>query len=293
MTPRIQEQHQSTSATRTTAVPLALTQAVTHQFPRHRRSVGRAREALRRQLAIWHVVGEVTDIATLLLSELATNAVNAKTTNGRDIAVRFELAGSKLRLEVSDTSDEQPTLKRVKNDDESGRGLVLVDTLTDGWGANHATQSAKSCGPSWYCRRRPCHDTGAGSPGMGACPRCLQRPRCRSSAWWPPGPPRRTPHRFPPVGAAVATWSRSGRSGPTGPSVRPASAGVAGGCRRTRLGTGLRVSGRPICVPGYGRARYSLCLHRAGRSACSGREEVRTWESPRACRVRAHQRAHQ
>ncbi len=115
-----------------------LGQAVTHQFPRHRRSVGRAREALRHQLALWDVGGEVVETATLLLSELATNAVNAKTTNGRDIAVRFELTGAEscaeLRLEVSDTSDDQPTLKHAKDDDVSGRGLALVDALADKWG---------------------------------------------------------------------------------------------------------------------------------------------------------------
>lgn len=136
MTPRIQEQYPSTSTTRTrsTAAPLAPTQAVTHQFPRHRRTVGRAREALRHQLATWHVVGEVTDSAVLLLSELTTNAVNATTTTGREIRVRFELAGTELRLEVSDTSDEQPTLKLAMADDETGRGLVLVDALADCWG---------------------------------------------------------------------------------------------------------------------------------------------------------------
>ncbi|MFF2653916.1 ATP-binding protein [Streptomyces sp. NPDC058045] len=50
------------------------TEAVAYQYPRHRRNVGRAREALRRQLALWHVDGEVADTAVLLLSELATNA---------------------------------------------------------------------------------------------------------------------------------------------------------------------------------------------------------------------------
>jgi anti-sigma regulatory factor (Ser/Thr protein kinase) len=108
--------------------------AVSHRFPRHRRSVGRAREALRHQLATWRVVGEVADNATLLLSELTTNAVNAKTTNGREIGVRFELTGLALRLEVSDASDEQPKLKRAKADDVCGRGLALVEALSDDWG---------------------------------------------------------------------------------------------------------------------------------------------------------------
>lgn len=109
--------------------------SATHRFPRHRRSVGHARAALRHQLAIWHLdAAEVADSAILLLSELTTNAVNAKTTPGREIGVRFELAGSALRLEVSDAGDEQPRPRHATDDDESGRGLALVEALADAWG---------------------------------------------------------------------------------------------------------------------------------------------------------------
>lgn len=118
----------------TRAVPLATAQVATHQFPRHRRSVGRARVTLREQLAIWHIEGELVDRATLLLSELATNAVNAKTAPGREIQVRLVLTGRELRIEVADASDEQPVMRQASNDDESGRGLALVATLADSWG---------------------------------------------------------------------------------------------------------------------------------------------------------------
>lgn len=113
--------------------PPAPTQAVTHTFPRHRRSVGRARAALRDQLVTWGVNSEVAHCATLLLSELATNALNAKTTNGRRIGIRFELTGTELRLEVSDSGEGKPEL-RSAGDDESGRGLALVDALAADWG---------------------------------------------------------------------------------------------------------------------------------------------------------------
>ncbi|MFE7270018.1 ATP-binding protein [Streptomyces sp. NPDC057623] len=118
----------------TRAVPPATAQMATHQFPRHRRSVRRARAALREQLAIWHVAGELIDRATLLLSELTANAVNAKTTPGREVRVRFVLSGRELRVEVADASDEQPVRRRASDDDESGRGLALVAALADAWG---------------------------------------------------------------------------------------------------------------------------------------------------------------
>ncbi len=117
-----------------TATAPAPTGAATHTFPQERRSVGRARDALRHQLAIWHVDADVTDSAVLLLSELATNAVRATTAGCRTIGVRFELTGAELRLEVSDGSGKQPTLKHAGDEEECGRGLALVAALADRWG---------------------------------------------------------------------------------------------------------------------------------------------------------------
>ncbi|KPI01823.1 putative anti-sigma regulatory factor, serine/threonine protein kinase [Actinobacteria bacterium OK074] len=117
--------------------PPAPTRSATHRFPRHRRSVGRVRAALREQLAIWQLdAAELADCATLLVSELATNAVNAKAAPGREIGVRFELSGPELLIEVSGAGDGWPELKHPKGDDESGRGLALVDTLAADWGVN-------------------------------------------------------------------------------------------------------------------------------------------------------------
>ncbi|SER03738.1 Anti-sigma regulatory factor (Ser/Thr protein kinase) [Streptomyces sp. yr375] len=116
--------------------PPAPVQSKAHTFPRHRRSVGRAREELRKQLALWGVNGELADCAALLLSELTTNAIKARTTNGRRIGVRFELGVAGLRLEVSDSGDGKPELGYAGVDDESGRGLTLVDALAVDWGVS-------------------------------------------------------------------------------------------------------------------------------------------------------------
>lgn len=124
--------------------PLAPARSVSHTFPRHRRSVGRAREALRHQLALWHLVGEAADTAVLLLSELAANAVGAPTVNGRNIGVRFELTSTGLRLEASDASDAQPVLRIAEDDEESGRGLALVEALADRWGVTPREGAGKT-----------------------------------------------------------------------------------------------------------------------------------------------------
>ncbi|GAU64846.1 hypothetical protein SSP35_01_01820 [Streptomyces sp. NBRC 110611] len=110
--------------------------ASTHHFPSDYRSVRRAREALRHQLGIWHVIGELACLAELLVSELVTNAVKAQVPPAPEIGVRFTLTDGRLRLEVHDSSDELPMMNQAEEDEECGRGLLLVDVLASGWGVD-------------------------------------------------------------------------------------------------------------------------------------------------------------
>ncbi|MFE1176589.1 ATP-binding protein [Streptomyces sp. NPDC058773] len=118
-------------ATRLTTNPLP---AAAHRFPGDRRCPGQARRALRQQLEIWPIDGELADSAELLLSELVTNAVQAQASDAPHVGVRFVWSGGHLRLEVQDASGELPVMNDAKEDDECGRGLVLVDALASGWG---------------------------------------------------------------------------------------------------------------------------------------------------------------
>lgn len=118
----------------------ALATAAAHLLPADDRSAARARAALRRQLRVWRISGELAESAELLLSELVTNAVRAQVqTQGPaapEVGVRFVWAGGRLRLEVRDASDELPVMGDAKEDEECGRGLVLVDALASGWGVD-------------------------------------------------------------------------------------------------------------------------------------------------------------
>ncbi|MER0482050.1 ATP-binding protein [Streptomyces sp. Edi2] len=123
------------AATRLTPVPAA---AAAHLLPGNDRSAARARAALRRQLRSWRISGELADSAELLLSELVTNAVRAQAQApaASEVGVRFAWTGGRLRLEVRDASDELPVMNEAKEDEECGRGLVLVDALASGWGVD-------------------------------------------------------------------------------------------------------------------------------------------------------------
>ncbi|GAT79334.1 regulatory protein [Streptomyces sp. F-3] len=117
--------------------PAALPQDIEFRFPRHARSVGRARALLREQATSWKLPDEVTETAVLLLSELMTNAYrHAKVPPGREIRARCVLNDDGcLRVSVSDASDTLPTPREASLEDEAGRGLALVAALADDWGA--------------------------------------------------------------------------------------------------------------------------------------------------------------
>ncbi|GAA3292877.1 hypothetical protein GCM10020295_13280 [Streptomyces cinereospinus] len=75
---------------------------------------------------------------TLITAELCANAVRHGRVPGRDFHVRpaAEADGERLRLEVSDTRAERRPVITIPTapDAESGRGLLLVAALADGWG---------------------------------------------------------------------------------------------------------------------------------------------------------------
>ncbi|MFI7640397.1 ATP-binding protein [Nonomuraea sp. NPDC049400] len=94
-------------------------------------SVFQARQAARAQLVEWGL-HQACDFAELLISELVTNAVR----HARGI-VRLSLSAADglLRCEVEDSSPLLPRLRAAADDDESSRGLALVEVLSSGWGS--------------------------------------------------------------------------------------------------------------------------------------------------------------
>jgi hypothetical protein len=111
---------------------------VVKQWPHGPRSVGRARSLLAHNLDAWGLA-HLTDTAELVVSELMTNSVrHASKPQGRQIGTRFERLESGVRIEVHDANDNKPERREVSAEEESGRGLALVDSLTGGhWGVSN------------------------------------------------------------------------------------------------------------------------------------------------------------
>lgn len=92
-----------------------------------------ARLLARRHLRSW---GLPSDPAELIVAELATNAATHGRVTGRDFRLTLYVVADTLRIEVTDTrADRLPHLAPPPAPDaESGRGLLLVESLTDRWG---------------------------------------------------------------------------------------------------------------------------------------------------------------
>ncbi|WP_435058771.1 ATP-binding SpoIIE family protein phosphatase [Streptomyces sp. bgisy060] len=98
--------------------------------------IAEAREQIRQLLHDWSD-GEQLDSAVLMVSEMVTNVLVH--TDGDALLVAEVACGKKsrrLRVEVSDTSDELPHKRHPGEMASSGRGLVLMELLADDWGVD-------------------------------------------------------------------------------------------------------------------------------------------------------------
>ncbi len=78
-----------------------------------------------------HGGDSVVDVASLLTSELVTNAVVHGATS---VGLRATLSDHRLRVEASDRSSKVPVTRSAAPGDTDGRGLVVVATLATDWG---------------------------------------------------------------------------------------------------------------------------------------------------------------
>lgn len=90
-------------------------------------NVARARRLARQVLAEWRLA-DLTDVVTLVVSELVTNALR----HGEDpITVRLAHADGLVRAEVHDHGTGRPVRRDPGAGDEDGRGLALIADLAE------------------------------------------------------------------------------------------------------------------------------------------------------------------
>jgi anti-sigma regulatory factor (Ser/Thr protein kinase) len=107
-------------------------------------AVACARLHARTVLYEWSLAS-VADSLELVVSELVTNAVRASTgldgrprydakTGMSSVCLRLSSNRTHVLIEVWDQDPRMPVSRAAGPDDESGRGLMLVEALSDRWG---------------------------------------------------------------------------------------------------------------------------------------------------------------
>ncbi|MFL6127562.1 MAG: ATP-binding protein [Mycobacteriales bacterium] len=91
-----------------------------------------ARRAMSSAAELWRLDREMTEIALLLVSELATNAIRH---GSPPVRLSLRLYADRLRVEVADGSPTLPHLARPGPDRPGGRGLQIVQQLAARWGS--------------------------------------------------------------------------------------------------------------------------------------------------------------
>ena len=120
----------------------------TRTFPRTAESVGAARrfatDALR------GIDPDQLDSVELMVSELATNSI-------RHARAEFELSVAnvegEIRVEVTDGAGGEPRMRKAGPEDPTGRGLQIVNLLSEAWGVEHRQGSGKTV---WFTLTAQC-----------------------------------------------------------------------------------------------------------------------------------------
>ena len=119
------------TARRMMATVCEQTPAVRTTLPLDPRAAGEARRFLRAAICRAHAASVLED-AELLVSELVGNGVRHA---APPITLKVACDGSRgLRVSVSDGQPSTPVPRRAGTDAESGRGMTLVDYISEDWG---------------------------------------------------------------------------------------------------------------------------------------------------------------
>ena len=118
--------------------------------------VSAARRAAAAALADWGIHPDTSWDLLLAASELVTNAVRHA---APPIELRLRLLAERLVLEVHDGSTTVPVARAADPEAPNGRGLHLVESMSDGWGIR-PTGNGKAI---WCVFPLQPHDAAAGS----------------------------------------------------------------------------------------------------------------------------------
>jgi signal transduction histidine kinase len=108
-------------------------------FDRSLQSVGAARRFARGTLP--DLRPESLEVVELMVSELATNCIR-HSKSAFDIVIRRTTRS--VRIEVTDQAGGTPTVRSPGPEEPSGRGLKIVEMLSEDWGVDYHPGDGKT-----------------------------------------------------------------------------------------------------------------------------------------------------
>ncbi len=111
----------------------------TRSFSQEPESVAAARRFAVQSLS--GLSADLVDSVELMVSELATNCI-------RHTGTSFDLAivrsPDRIRIEVTDRAGGTPRMRSPGPEDPTGRGLQIVNMLSEDWGVEHRPAKGKT-----------------------------------------------------------------------------------------------------------------------------------------------------
>lgn len=107
---------------------------VTVDLPLSSQAAASARRTVREVLRAWAVTDEdcIHEVC-LIVTELVTNAVRH---GGTRLRLELALDGAMFTVAAADGSAVVPQPRSCTDDDESGRGLAIIEALAESWGVD-------------------------------------------------------------------------------------------------------------------------------------------------------------
>jgi len=151
----------------------------------------------------------------LMVSELATNCIRHEHSSFHIVILR---TSDEIRIEVTDSGSGTPTMRSPGPHEPSGRGLQIVDMLSDRWGVERELPSGKTV---WFTLDVPAlHESGADGGSR-------QRPQDQSAPITGRAP---GVHRRRPSSKGPSNSRRGCHRHPRAPSAPPVVCGLRRKC---------------------------------------------------------------
>lgn len=106
-------------------------------------SAALVRHGLAADLLAHGVPPESVDEAVLVASELVGNAIRHAPVEQDHLDVHWSVDGETMTISVADRAPGRPRLRNAGIDEPSGRGLAIVDALSQEWGVDDADGDGK------------------------------------------------------------------------------------------------------------------------------------------------------